>query len=145
VQDAAAPAPQDTAQSVPGGSEAVLLVDDEELLLDMGSRMLAGLGYRVTALQSPREALALFTQDPAAFDLVITDQTMPGLTGYELARRLLDLRPGLPVILCTGYSDLVTAESALAGGIRAFVLKPLTRQDIGRAMRQALEKDGNTP
>ncbi len=90
--------------------------------------------------RSPVEALELFKKNPAAFDLVITDQTMPELTGYELAQQLMQVRPDIPIILCTGYSDLVTAESALAGGIQAFVIKPLNRLAIAETIRKVLGK-----
>jgi YesN/AraC family two-component response regulator len=86
------------------------------------------------------EACELFSSNPAAFDVVITDQTMPQLTGYELAQRLMQVRSDIPVILCTGYSDLVTAESALAGGIKAFVIKPLDRLAIAETIRAVLAR-----
>jgi two-component system cell cycle sensor histidine kinase/response regulator CckA len=120
-------------------------VHDEPALLDVGMRILASLGYQVTATKSATEALELFKHDPAAFDLVITDQTMPELTGYELAQQLMNLRNDIPVILCTGYSDLVTADSALAGGIRAFVLKPLDRLSIAETIRTVLGERAKAP
>ena len=125
-------------REAPQGHESVLLVDDEAVLLNVGERILGSLGYRVTATSSAVEALELFSRNPADFDIVITDQTMPRLTGYELAQRIMQVRPGIPIILCTGYSDLVTAESALAGGIKAFVLKPLNRLAIAETIRRAL-------
>ena len=127
-------------REAPQGSESVLLVDDEAVLLDVGEKILGSLGYRVTAICSAVEALELFGGNPAAFDLVITDQTMPQLTGYELAQRLMQVRSDIPVILCTGYSDLVTAESALAGGIKAFVIKPLDRLAIAETVRAVLAR-----
>ncbi len=127
-------------QSAPHGHERVLLVDDETMLLDVGEQLLNSLGYRVTAISSPVEALELFGKDPAAFDLVITDQTMPQLTGYDLAQQLLKIRKDVPLILCTGYSDLVTVESAIAGGIKAFVIKPLNRLAIAETIRKVLDK-----
>ena len=127
-------------RKAPQGHESVLLVDDEAVLLDVGEQILGSLGYRVTAISSPVEALELFGKNPAAFDIVITDQTMPGLTGYELAQRLMEIRKDVPVILCTGYSDLVTAESASAGGIQAFVMKPLNRLAIAETIRKALDQ-----
>jgi CheY-like chemotaxis protein len=128
------------AREAPQGSESVLLVDDEAVLLDVGEKILGSLGYRVTAICSAVEACELFSSNPAAFDVVITDQTMPQLTGYELAQRLMQVRSDIPVILCTGYSDLVTAESALAGGIKAFVIKPLDRLAIAETIRAVLAR-----
>jgi PAS domain S-box-containing protein len=127
-------------REAPQGSESVLLVDDEAVLLDVGEKILGSLGYRVTATGSAVEALEMFQKNPEGFDLVITDQTMPNLTGYELAQRLMEIRADIPIILCTGYSDLVTAESALAGGIQSFVIKPLNRLAIAETIRQVLGK-----
>ena len=125
---------------VPGGSEHILFVDDEKILTEMGEVLLSRLGYQVTSALSGEEAIALFEQDPAAIDLVLTDQTMPGMTGLDLARRLLERRPGLPIILCSGYSTLVSQESAEAAGVRAFVMKPLARHDIAQLVRRILDE-----
>jgi PAS domain S-box-containing protein len=132
-------------REAPKGREMVLLVDDEAVLLDVGEKILGSLGYRVTATGSPVEALEMFKKNPAAFDFVITDQTMPQLTGYELAQRLMEIRADIPVILCTGYSDLVTAESALARGIKAFVIKPLNRVALAETIRRVLDKPETLP
>ena len=128
------------AQSMPQGSESVLLVDDEELLLDVGVQTLRSLGYRVTAMRSPLEAFEFFKKDPAGVDIVITDQTMPQLTGYELAQRLMQVRPDIPIILCTGYSDTVTEEQALGLGIKAYIIKPLSRLIFSETVRRVLDK-----
>ena len=122
----------------PRGHGSVLLVDDEPALMDVGANILRSLGYNVTAMQSPLEAFDTFAGDPAAFDLVFTDQSMPGLSGFELARRVLALRPGIPVILCTGYSDLVTEQAALTAGIKAFVTKPLSRLEMAETIRKVM-------
>jgi len=127
------------AKMPPRGRESILLVDDEEMLLDIGRSMLASLGYRVAVQQSSREALALFQKDPLRFDLVITDQTMPHMTGDRLAQEMLAIRPGMPIILCTGYSERVSEESARDLGIRAFVMKPFNRTAIAEAIRSALD------
>ncbi len=89
---------------LPTGSERILFVDDEEALVEMGEDVLAELGYEVTSRMDSREALALLEEDPSRFDLVVTDQTMPDMTGMEFARRILALRPNMPIIMCTGYS-----------------------------------------
>lgn len=122
-----------------GGNERILLVDDEEILAQMGKTALERLGYRVTVTTASAEALAMFREQPDRFDLVITDQTMPGLTGSELARQLLDIRPDLPIILCTGYSSTVSAEQALALGIKGFALKPLAAKEIAALVRKVLD------
>jgi len=126
---------------VPTGKEHILLIDDEEMLVEMGKAMLERLGYRVTTRTNSFEALVTFRKEPDAFDLVISDQTMPGMTGSELARRMLEIRPNLPIILCTGYSSAVSEEEAKEMGITGFALKPLTKKEIGNLIRKIL--DGN--
>lgn len=120
------------------GSERILLIDDEEMLADMGKVMLSRLGYQVTVMTDSLKALAIFRDQPAAFDVVITDQTMPGLQGSDLARSMLEIRPDLPIILCTGYSTQITEERARAIGIRGFAHKPMTRQNIAALLRKVL-------
>ncbi|KAB2887819.1 MAG: PAS domain S-box protein [Desulfobulbaceae bacterium] len=129
-------------QPVIGGSERILFVDDEEALAQMAGTMLARLGYRVTVETDSLAASALFHDNPDAFDLVITDQSMPGLTGIDLAQSMLQRRPDLPIILCTGYSTQVSEESARAMGVSAFALKPLVKKDIARLIRQVLADAG---
>ena len=118
------------------GSERVLFVDDEAALAQLGKEILTRQGYAVTALTDSREALKIFRDQPDQFDLVITDQTMPGLTGYDLAREILAIRPDIPIILCTGYSSTISKEKALSQGIREFVMKPLTSQNLVQTIRQ---------
>jgi PAS domain S-box-containing protein len=125
---------------LPTGSERVLFIDDEEALVEMGEDILAELGYDVTSRMNGREALALFKADPSRFDLVITDQTMPEMTGVELAKAILALRPDMPVIMCTGFSYAVDADKAKAAGIKAFAMKPLTKREIARTIRQVLDE-----
>jgi len=132
-------------QKAPHGQGRILFVDDEELLVVMGKHMLERLGYTVTTYTRSIEALAAFMDDPARFDLVITDQTMPGLTGTELAKRMLMIRPELPIILCTGFSHLVSEESAKAIGIRAYALKPLTNASIAQLAAKVLQGEGSSP
>jgi len=125
-------------EPLPQGSEHILFVDDEEVLAEMLQNMLERLGYRVTVRTSSVEALMTFRNNPDLFDLVITDQTMPGLTGLDLARRILTLRPDMPIILCTGYSTLISEEEAKGHGIREFALKPLTKKDMAMLIRRVL-------
>jgi PAS domain S-box-containing protein len=136
------PLPDDVARDemVPTGHERVLFVDDEEALVEVGSELLGELGYEVVAKSNSREALAVFRLDPSAFDLVITDQTMPYLTGLQLAREIGGIRSDIPVILCTGFSHLVDAEKAKAAGVRAFAMKPLTKREISKTIRKVLDE-----
>ncbi len=124
---------------VRGGTERILMVDDEPELLDMTGQMLQGLGYRVTLSQTGQDALKAFLKNPSAFDLVITDQTMPGITGVDLAKRILATRKEVPIILLTGFSEMVSAESAKASGLSAFLMKPLSKRHLASAVRQLLD------
>ncbi len=126
-------------ETLPTGTERILFVDDEALLVQSNSSMLETLGYQVTAMKSSLDALAVFRGDPSRFDIVISDQTMPNLTGFELAREILRLRPDMPVILSTGYSDQVTPEKAQEVGIRAVVMKPVRRRDLAQKVRNVLD------
>ena len=126
--------------AVLGGHERILFVDDEEALAEAGEGMLRDLGYDVISKANSREALALFRLDPHRFDLVVTDQTMPHMAGMELAREILAIRTDIPIILCTGFSDVVDAESARASSIKAFLMKPLTGSEIARTVRKALDE-----
>jgi PAS domain S-box-containing protein len=125
--------------TLPAGKERILFVDDEPFQTDMLKHLLGLLGYRVETRNAAAEALALFQQDPQAFDLVITDMVMPGMTGDELAVRLLEIRPDLPIILATGYSQNITESKAKALGIKAFALKPLVIDKLSRLIRQVLD------
>jgi len=120
-------------------SERILFVDDEEALVEMGRGMLESLGYRVITAEHPTEAWNIFRGDPSRFDLVITDQTMPDMTGLALAQKMLRKRKELPVILCTGYSETVSAEKAQKAGITAFVMKPLARRELAETVRRVLD------
>ena len=122
-----------------GAGERVLFVDDEPTLTDVTRRMLERLGYRVVALLSPTEALARFRADPAAFDLVISDLTMPGLTGAQLACELRRVRANVPVILSTGYLDRLNDESVRSLQVRELLIKPYTTEALASAVRRALE------
>ncbi|MCB2183618.1 MAG: PAS domain-containing protein [Desulfobulbaceae bacterium] len=121
------------------GNERILLVDDEAILAEMGKNMLERLGYRVTAKSSSLEALETFQHAPDQFDLVITDQTMPWMTGSELAERIMRIKPDIPIILCTGFSTLINENSAKALGIKEFALKPLTKSTISKLIRKVLD------
>jgi nitrogen-specific signal transduction histidine kinase len=125
----------------PHGKEHILLIDDEEMLVELGQAMLKRLGYRVTTRTSSLDALVAFQNQPDAFDLVITDQTMAGMTGVDLARRILQIRPDMPIILCTGYSSQISEDKAKAAGIKGFAYKPLAKKDIGDLIRKVLDRN----
>ena len=127
--------------AIPGGRERILFVDDEEIVANMGKNMLERLGYHVIAKQKSLEALEVFQNEPGKFDLVITDQTMPGITGLELAGKMLQIRPDIPIILCTGYSSLVNGDIAKAQGIKEFAHKPFTMSAMAKLIRQALDAE----
>jgi len=127
------------AQVTPKGTEHILFVDDEELLVEWGQAVLERQGYSVTTLTDSTEALKLFSSDPSRFDLVILDQTMPKLTGLKLARKLLEVQNNTPIILCTGHSDSVSPEKAKAAGIKGFLMKPLGKQQLAVAIRRVLQ------
>jgi CheY-like chemotaxis protein len=126
-----------------GGTERILLVDDDSELRYAAVKMLKTLGYTVHTANTAIEALAVFRRDPGRLDLIITDQTMPKMKGTELATQILKIRPGMPIILCSGYpTDPKSHQTAaLAGdlGIRFFIQKPFTRAEIAGAIRTALE------
>jgi len=120
------------------GDERILLVDDEDQIARMLEQMLASLGYRVRAVSDPMEALEIFENTPQAFDLVITDMTMPKITGDLLSRELMKIRPEIPVILCTGFSKLIDEDRAKEIGIRRLIMKPVIKSEIAGAIRAVL-------
>ena len=122
------------------GTERILFVDDEEVLTHVGQELLTNLGYHVAVFTSSLEALEVVRNDPQAFDLVITDQTMPNLTGEGLTRELLRLRPDLPVILCSGFSYAMTKEKLKEIGIRAYHMKPLEFRELALTVRRVLDQ-----
>lgn len=127
------------------GSERILLVDDEPSIIEVGKRSLERLGYQVTIANSGREALEIFTDDPESFDFVVTDQIMPKLTGAALATRLLEIRPELPIVLCTGFSEIMTEESAKKMGLKALVMKPVVAKDLALTIRRVMNEVGVNP
>ncbi|MCD6334697.1 MAG: response regulator [Candidatus Latescibacteria bacterium] len=130
----------ETFAPLPTGNERILFIDDEEMLVEMGQEMLESLGYDVVALTNNLEALETFRAQPDRFDLVITDQTMPHKTGAELARELLRIRPDIPIILCTGFSEIITEKQAEATGIRRFLMKPILRREMAQTIRDLLDE-----
>ena len=131
--------PTVAAQSLPTGTETILIVDDDEHLVEMTSEMLGGLGYRVIPAKPPQQALQMFTEIPNRFDLVFTDQTMPGMTGAKLIRLLREHRPDLPAIVCTGFSESMDAETARDACIDGFLMKPMEMSDLARLIRRVID------
>ena len=124
----------------PTGHERILFVDDEKVLVDIGKQMLKRLGYQVTPRTSSTEALEAFRAQPEKFDLVITDQTMPNMTGETLAKELTQIRPDIPVILCTGYSEIPSERKLGASAVRDVVRKPIIVREMANSIRRVLEK-----
>ena len=122
------------------GSEQILFVDDEEMLAKMGKEMLSELGYRVTSTTSALTALEMIRKNPYTFNLLITDQTMPGLTGLELAQEVIKIRSDLPIILSTGYSSKISAEEARLNGISEICMKPLSITELSQLVRKCLDR-----
>ncbi len=123
------------------GNESVLLVDDRKEIVSLAKSMLYKLGYHVTARTSSIEALEAFRANPHNFDLVITDLTMPNMTGDKLAQKLMAIRPDIPVILCTGFSEKMSEEKAKDLGIKGFLMKPIVMSDLAKTIREVLEKN----
>jgi signal transduction histidine kinase len=127
---------------IPTGNERILFIDDEKALVDLGQQILERLGYEVTIRTSSVEALELFMEQPEKFDLVITDMTMPNMTGDELAGKLMNIRADIPVILCTGYSERISKERAHELGIKEFILKPIVMRELAKTIRGVLDENG---
>lgn len=121
------------------GSERILIVDDEPEVAGMLQRMLDGFGYTVTAFTSSLEALEAFNATPDSFDLLVTDMTMPDMTGSVLAKKMRALVPGLLIIMCTGFSEIMDEEKAKAQGIQEFILKPVLKIQLATAVREVLD------
>lgn len=135
---------QEDENDTPPGTERILLVDDEPSVVEAASQTLRRLGYSVTTAQNGPQALKLFLDEPRRFDLIITDQTMPDLTGIDMARSMLEVRKDLPIILFTGYSETVSPEAAKAAGIREFVLKPVDKREVAKTVRRVLDNTGRS-
>ena len=125
---------------IPTGSERILMVDDEKTIIDLSKKNLTSLGYAVEVRNSSIEALELFKTMPDKFDLVITDMTMPQMTGDKLAQELIKIRPDIPIVLCTGFSEKMTKEKAETIGIKAFLMKPLLKEEMAHTIRKVLDK-----
>ena len=133
------PAKVAATETVGGHQETILVVDDEPQIARVMQLMLESLGYRVTAYTSSRDALQDFGDAPQAFDMVLTDMTMPELTGEELAHAILQKRPDIPIILCTGFNEHMNEERARRLGIRRLIYKPIVRNTLADVVRNALD------
>jgi CheY-like chemotaxis protein len=129
------------AEDLLGGNERILFIDDETAITKMTGHALKRLGYDVTVRTSSIEALELFRAKPDAFDLVITDMTMPKMTGDRLAGEISKIRPDVPIILCTGYSKKLSQKQAAVFGLHAIVYKPIINADLAATVRNVLDKN----
>lgn len=127
-------------QVIPTGNERILVVDDEERIVNIEQLALEEFGYSVTATTSSVEALEIFSEQPENFDLIITDMSMPIMTGAELAQKILAVRPEIPIILCSGFSELMNEQKAKAIGIRQYIMKPFVLSEIGQVVRRVLDE-----
>ena len=126
--------------AVPGGNELVMLVDDELEILRMEEQMLQRYGYRIASYTTGEAALQAFRAEPRNYDLIITDMTMPQMTGAQLVQKLLKIRGDIPVILCTGFSELINEKKAKEIGVKKYLMKPVSTSELARAVRQALNE-----
>ncbi len=124
----------------PFGSERILVVDDEPMLIRISHRMLEDYGYKVTGTTSSQEALEKVRENPQQFDLIVTDQTMPGLTGFELTKAVLEIVPHMPIILCSGHSEITSEKSAMDVGIKKYLRKPIEGDELVKTVRMVLNE-----
>ena len=127
-------------EDIPHGTEAILFVDDEESIVNMTGKMLERLGYQIEKQLNPVKALKLFKAKPDSFDLIITDMAMPQMTGVNLVEKLKSIRSDIPVIICTGHSAVIDQEKSKLIGIDGFVMKPVSKSKIAKAIRKVLDK-----
>jgi CheY-like chemotaxis protein len=126
---------------IQGGTEHILFVDDEELILQMETVLLERMGYQVTSRTSSIEALEAFRKNPDKFDMVITDMAMPNMSGDKLSVELIKIRPDIPVLLCTGFSENMSEEKAASMGIKGFLLKPIVIKSLDQKIREVLDEN----
>ena len=138
AEETSSDAPKKTGE-MPKGDERILFVDDEKLMVELNQSRLERLGYTVDGHVDPNEALTVFLSNPHKFDLVITDMTMPRMNGDRLAQGILAIRSDKPIILCTGYSQKMTAEKARELGIRKYIEKPIEMVNLARSVREVLD------
>lgn len=127
-------------ESLPSGTERILIVDDESMILNINRTVLERLGYKVSVTTDSLDALDIIRTDPDRFDLIVTDQTMANMTGAELAQEILKINHNMPIILCTGYSSVLSQEEALELGIKKYMTKPVNRKTLAKVVRQVLDQ-----
>ena len=135
--DVVLPAEQEKILEWPQGKGNVLFVDDEEVLARWGEQILTHLGYTVVTKTNPHEAVELFQRQPDHFDVVVTDQTMPTMSGEAFARALLNIREDIPIVLCTGFSHTMSAEKAKQLGLKGFLMKPVNGAMLAKTLQEA--------
>jgi PAS domain S-box-containing protein len=139
MEKPAGTAPEKQLQPLPTGTEHILLVDDEAPIIHLEKQMLERLGYTISSFTGSPDALTAFKTDPSQFDLVITDMHMPHVTGMQLAEKMITVRPDLPIILCTGFSERINKENAAASGIKGLLMKPVVMRDLAEKIREVLD------
>jgi CheY-like chemotaxis protein len=127
------------ATKIPCGTERIMFVDDELGITTMASQMLTSLGYKVITCMRPGDALTIFRRDPSQFDLVITDQIMPGMTGIDLIHEIHTIRSNIPSLICTGFSRTVDDQELLQAGVQEVLMKPLILRQLAESIRRALD------
>ncbi|OQX61493.1 MAG: hypothetical protein B5M55_08825 [Desulfococcus sp. 4484_242] len=137
--DEVAMAEAEMSASIPTGCERILLIDDEKAVVEPAQCLLEHLGYEIVSKTSAVEALEMFRADPDRFDIVITDHTMPHMTGQDLAGEFLRMRPDIPIILCTGFAEPSISETAKASGIRELIAKPVAIHELAETIRNVLD------
>ena len=139
IEDASAQFKGISTDPLPTGDEKILLIDDEEITLDVESDVLTTLGYAVSIYKSPEEALEYFQHHSDKFDMIITDMTMPKITGDKLAKRVHAIRPDIPIIMCTGFSEIMSKERSKELGISAVLTKPVPVKEFATVIRKTLD------
>jgi CheY-like chemotaxis protein len=142
IEDRRKPEVSRLEEAMPTGTETILYVDDEPTLCEIAGEMLEDLGYQVVSKTSSTEAHDLFVANPQRFAAVITDMSMPQLAGDRLVQKILVLRPDMPIIMCTGYSEHMSSEDAAKLGIREFLMKPYDMSQLAHALRRAIDGKG---
>ena len=144
IKTNAVPVLDNQSLKLPTGTEKILLVDDERPVAKLEGLMLSRLGYHVTEQTNSFVALNEFKTNPENFDLVISDMTMPNMTGDQLAREILSIKPAMPIIICTGFSERVNKEQAEVIGVKGFLMKPVGKYDMAQMVRNVIDAAKNS-